>query len=237
MLGWFAVACSLIVVGGFALALQAAPSADDLIARVHAFSRAHAARALPLSSISPRLRKAVVATEDERYYQYGGLDLIGLLRAVPYDASRFAFAQGASTIEEQVAKVLYLGGHDHSPWRKAEDAAIAIRLSSRYDREQILDAYLNVVYFGQGRYGVAAASRQYFGVPADRLDLAQASLLAGLIQAPTRYDPCRVPKIGVLPANLWFPRARTEFWHPTARVRRRTPALGAVLWVYVQLLP
>src|SRR5712691_5564224 len=92
-----------------------------------AFSRAHDARALPLSSISPLLREAVVATEHARYCHPGGLDLIGLLRAIPYDASHFAFAQGASTIEEHVAKVLYLGDYDRSPWRKLEDAATASR--------------------------------------------------------------------------------------------------------------
>jgi membrane peptidoglycan carboxypeptidase len=193
-LAWFAVLSFVAVLGAFTLAVEMAPAADDLSIRVRAFARAHSGRPVSLASISPSLRNAVVATEDERFYHHGGLDLIGLLRAIPYDASHFSFAQGASTIPEQLAKLLYLHGHDHAPWRKAEDAAIAIRLSSRYNREQILAAYLNVVYLGEGRHGVAAASRHYFGLPAGRLNLAQASLLAGLIQAPSRYDPAADPR-------------------------------------------
>ncbi len=195
-LAWFAVLCLVAVLGGFTLAIETAPAADDLSLRVRAFARAHSGRPVSLSAISPLLREAAVATEDERFYQHGGLDLIGLLRAIPYDASHFSLAQGASTIPEQLAKLLYLHGHDHALWRKAEDAALAIRLSERYQREQILAAYLNVVYLGERQYGVAAASRHYFGRPADRLDLAQASLLAGLIQAPSLYDPAAHPQAG-----------------------------------------
>ncbi len=194
LLAWLAIVVSLLVVAGFTLALETAPAADDLALRVAAFDRAHAGRPVALAAVSPPLREAVVATEDERFYHHQGLDLIGLLRAIPYDLSHFSLAQGASTIPEQVAKLLYLGGHDHSPWRKAKDAAIALRLGSRYTHEQILDAYLNVVYLGEGRYGVAGASHHYFALPPSRLDLAQASLLAGLIQAPSRYDPAADPR-------------------------------------------
>ena len=112
-----------------------------------------------------------------------------------------SFAQGASTITEQVAKVLYLNGNDHSPWRKLEDAAVAVKLEDRYDKEQILGAYLNSVYFGEGAYGVWRASRRYFGVSPRSLDLAQASMLAGLIQAPSAYDPLRDPASGSRPAG------------------------------------
>ncbi len=194
MLAWLALAVFLLVVGGFTLAIETSPAADDLSVRVAAFDREHGGRSISLAAISPSLREAVVATEDERFYHHQGLDLIGLLRAVPYDLSHFSLAQGASTIPEQVAKLLYLGGRDHSPWRKAKDAAIALRLGSRYSHEQILDAYLNVVYLGEGRYGVAAASRHYFGLPPGRLNLAQSSLLAGLIQAPSLYDPAADPR-------------------------------------------
>ena len=163
--------------------------------RLHARLRATNGGPVALSRVAPWLRDAVVATEDERFYRHHGVDVIGVLRAVPYDLVHLSFAQGASTITEQVAKVLYLNGNDHSPWRKLEDAAVAVKLEDRYDKEQILGAYLNSVYFGEGAYGVWRASRRYFGVSPRSLDLAQASMLAGLIQAPSAYDPLRDPAL------------------------------------------
>ena len=140
------------------------------------------------------LREAIVATEDERYYHHQGIDVIGVLRAVPYDVGHLSFAQGASTISEQVAKLLYLGGNDHSPWRKLKAAVIALRLEDHSSKAQILSAYLNSTYFGEGAYGAAAASETYFGIVPKRLTLAEASLLAGLIQAPSAYDPIVAPR-------------------------------------------
>jgi len=145
-------------------------------------------------AIAPALREAVVATEDERFYHHPGIDLIGILRALPDDLTHLSFRQGASTITEQVAKLLYLNGNDHSPWRKLVDASIALKLERRYSKEQILAAYLNSVYFGDDAYGVKAASMRYFAVTPGKVNLAQASLLAGLIQAPSAYDPFRHPE-------------------------------------------
>jgi len=178
----------------FAAILTVAPAADDLPARSHRYTDARRVDQLPLAAISPYLREAIVATEDERFYQHGGIDLIGILRAIPYDLSHFSLAQGASTIHEQLAKILYLGANDHSLWGKLEDAAIGMRLGQNYTHEQVLDAYLNVVDFGEGSYGAWAASRHYFHRPAATLTLAQASLLAGLIQAPSRYAPSLDPQ-------------------------------------------
>jgi membrane peptidoglycan carboxypeptidase len=177
----------------FATAFARAPSVTDLPLRVAAFEHARGVRPLPLSRIAPDLRDAVVATEDERFYSTSGVDLLSLLRAVPYDVSHLSLAQGASTITEQLAKIVYLGGSDHSASGKATEVALGFRIGHRYDHEQVLDDYLNVVYLGEGGYGVANASRHYFGRSAAHLDLAQASLLAGLIQSPALYDPVRHP--------------------------------------------
>jgi penicillin-binding protein 1A len=143
--------------------------------------RADGGRFVPLRAISPVLQRAIVATEDERFYRHHGVDLIGLMRAVAYDASHLTLSQGGSTLTEQLAKVLYLGGTDGSPWRKLQDAAIAMRLESELSKPQILELYLNTVYFGDGAYGVGAASERYFGITPAHLDLATASLLAGVI--------------------------------------------------------
>jgi membrane peptidoglycan carboxypeptidase len=177
----------------FGVALLRVGPVADLPARVAAFDRAGLARPVPLSGVAPVLRDAVVATEDERFYQHAGVDVVSIARALPYDLAHASLAQGASTIDEQLAKVVYLHGDDHSPWRKAKEIAFGFKIGARYSHEQALDDYLNVVYFGNGQYGFENAARRYFGLPASRLDLAQASLLAGLIQAPGLYDPLRDP--------------------------------------------
>ena len=181
----------LVVLG--AIVWVTSPSGTGLDLRVAARLARVGARPVALDRVAPILREAVVATEDERFYQHDGIDVIGVLRAVPYDLVHLSYAQGASTITEQVAKLLYLNGNDHNPWRKLEDAAVALKLESRYNKEQILAAYLNSAYFGDGAYGIRAASERYFGLAPARIDVAQASLLAGLIQAPSAYDPLRNP--------------------------------------------
>ena len=188
--GSAASAAATLAVAAWATAPE--PSALGQQVRAH---RGPAGRSVPLDRVAPILREAVVATEDERFYQHHGVDLVGVLRALPYDLVHLSFAQGASTITEQLGKLLYLNGDDHMPWRKLEDAALAVKIENRYDKEQILDAYLNSTYFGEGAHGVWAASERYFGVPPGRLGAGQASLLAGLIQAPSAYDPLQHPNL------------------------------------------
>ncbi len=187
---------AIVAVG--AAAWPATPSPSSLAVRVHG--------PISLEGIPPILREAVVATEDERFYDHHGIDLVGVLRALPYDLTHLSFAQGASTITEQAAKLLYLDGNDHSLWRKLEDAALAVKLENRYSKETILGAYLSSAYFGEGAVGVRAASERYFAIPPLRLDTAQASLLSGLIQAPSLYDPCGTPdgrgRAALVPAPL-----------------------------------
>ena len=169
------------------------PSGGGLDARVGVQLRAGGGRPVALDHMAPILRQAVVATEDERFYRHHGIDLVGMLRALPYDLAHLSLAQGASTITEQLGKILYLGGNDHAPWRKLQDAALALKLERRYSKEQLLAAYLNRVYFGHGAYGMRAASERYFGIAPSALTLPQATLLAGLIQAPSADDPVLHP--------------------------------------------
>ena len=187
-----------VPVAAFAVAVAAAwfaaPSPGSLPAHVHARLAGTSGREVALTSTAPILRDAVVATEDERFYRHHGIDVLGVLRAIPYDLVHLSYAQGASTITEQVAKLLYLDGNDHTPWRKLEDAMLALKLEDHYGKEQILAAYLDTTYLGEGTYGVADASEHYFGVTPKRLDAAQATLLAGLIQAPSAYDPLQHPE-------------------------------------------
>lgn len=191
-----AVAAALLValIALLVAAWFAAPRAQNLTGRLAAREHTTGVRVpVPLSRVSLFVREALIATEDERFYQNHGIDLIGISRALPYDLAHLSFAEGASTITDQLAKLLYLNGNDHSLWRKLEDLAVALRLSTRYSKEQVLAAYLNSAYFGHGAYGIHAASERYFGIPPSRLTLAQGSLLAGLVQAPTAYDPLLHP--------------------------------------------
>ena len=177
-LGLAAVAAVILVT----VAWTRTPAADDLPMRI-------GARETPAAQIAPVMEAAVVATEDERFYHHHGVDLIGVLRAVPYDLYHHSLRQGASTITEQLAKLVYLHGNDHSFWRKLEGAVLAFKLESHYSKREILAAYLARAYFGHGAWGIRQASERYFGRAPSRLTLPQGSLLAGLLQAPSAYDP------------------------------------------------
>lgn len=185
----------VVFLGLCGAAWLASPTPSALDRRIATYLRGTGGRTLRLGQIPLILRRAVVATEDERFYSHHGIDVIGVLRALPYDVTHLSFAQGASTITEQLAKVLYLGGNDHNPWRKLEDGAVAWKLENRYTKATILAAYLNSAYFGDDAYGVRAAAKRYFATSARRLNPAQATLLAGLIQAPSLYNPLDNPQL------------------------------------------
>src|SRR2546423_741344 len=130
-----AVALLLGVLVLLGAAWTLSPSTSRVLARVRGDARKHGAHEVPLGEIAPQLRQAVVDTEDERFFRHHGIDAIGILRAAAYDVSHLTFSQGASTITEQLAKDLYLGGNDHSVWRKLEDAAMALRIESHLSKE------------------------------------------------------------------------------------------------------
>jgi penicillin-binding protein 1A len=145
-----------------------------------------------LPKIDPVLRKAIIDTEDSRFYANNGIDYIGILRALKTDVSSGQFAQGASTIEQQLVRNLYLSPQQ-TLGRKIKEACLAVQLDRKWSKDRILTAYLNDIYFGREAYGIEAAATTYFGVHAKNLSLEQAALLAGLPQAPSAYDPITRP--------------------------------------------
>jgi penicillin-binding protein 1A len=145
-----------------------------------------------LQRISPVMRKAIIDTEDRRFYENNGIDYIGIVRALKSDVSTGGFTQGASTIEQQLVRNLYLSPQQ-SISRKLTEACLAVQLDKQWSKDRILAAYLNDIYFGQQAYGIEAAAHAYFGEHAKDLSLEQAALLAGLPQAPSAYDPLDRP--------------------------------------------
>src|SRR2546425_4048684 len=148
---------------------------------------------VPLPSIPRALRDALIATEDKRFYSHFGLDPIGILRALYQNYRRGRFAEGGSTITQQLTKVLFLTP-DKSLERKLKEAVLALELERRYSKDRILEMYLNQVYFGHGSYGVEAAARTYFWKSVAGLTVRESALIAGLPRAPSNYSPVRRPQ-------------------------------------------
>src|SRR5207344_1749388 len=138
------------------------------------------------------VRDAVIAIEDQRFYDHAGLDVRALLRAAYIDATTGEVVEGGSTITQQLVKKLYVGD-EQTVRRKIREAYLAWQLEQRLTKDRILTRYLNTVYFGNGAYGILAASETYFGIGPLELTLSQAATLAGLIAAPVDYDPVRHP--------------------------------------------
>src|SRR5881296_268162 len=144
-----------------------------------------------LGSVAPRMLQATISAEDRRFQQHPGVDPLAIARAAITSGSQ---PSGASTITQQLARRLYLAD-DASPLavRKAHEALVALQLEANRSKREILELYLNDVYYGRGAYGVEAASRLYFGIGSGNLDLAHAAYLAGLPQRPSDYDPAKDP--------------------------------------------
>ena len=140
-----------------------------------------------LAAVPPVVVDAVLAVEDRKFFTHRGLDPFGIARATWADLRGKGSLQGGSTITQQYAKNAYVG-RERSVWRKLKEIVVAVKLERKYDKRQILERYLNVIYFGRGAYGVQAASRAYFGKDVGALGLPEAAYLAGLIRAPERAD-------------------------------------------------
>ena len=150
-------------------------------------------RTVTLKELPPYLPKAFVAIEDHRFYAHEGIDPIGIARALYRNVTRTGSSmQGGSTLTQQLAKNLFLT-QERTASRKIQEAILAIWLEHNYSKDQILELYLNRVYFGSGAYGVEAAAQKYFGKSARSATLSEAAVLAGLVQAPSRLAPNRNP--------------------------------------------
>src|SRR5213595_2804794 len=158
-----------------------------------------------LSEVSPFFITAVLAREDSRFYEHKGIDWRGILRALVRDVTSGSAKEGASSITQQLARnSLPLGGRTLS--RKVLEAMVALRIERQFTKQQILELYVNRIYFGNGCYGVETASQSYFGKSAAKLDLSESALLAGLIRSPNRFSPLKNPEGAAMQRNAVLDR-------------------------------
>ena len=146
-----------------------------------------------IDAVPEILRDAVIAVEDSAFFEHEGVSVRGLVRAVKTNVSSGAVAEGGSTITQQLVKNSILTA-DRTYDRKAKEAVLAVRMERELTKEQILESYLNTVYFGQGAYGVSAAARRFFDKQLAAITLPEAALLAGMISSPQTFDPIRRPE-------------------------------------------
>ena len=207
--GWRRAAAWAVVVGGLGLSActyETSESAEQLpeVAQTSRILAAdgtllHTLRGeqnrdlVHLSDMPQSLRDAVVAIEDERFWLHRGVDVRAILRAAGTNASAGEVAEGGSTITQQYVKTALLDP-TRTVNRKLEEAVLAWRLEQSHSKEEILERYLNTIYFGQGAYGASAAAEVYFGKAVGELNLAESALLAGLIRAPGTTDPFVAPE-------------------------------------------
>src|SRR2546421_6124769 len=148
---------------------------------------------VPLNEVSPAFIEALLAREDTRFFQHNGIDFYGIGRALVRDIMSHSAKEGASSLTQQLARnSLPLGGRTLS--RKLLEAMVALRIEHEFTKQQILELYVNRIYFGAGCYGIETASQAYFGKSASKLNLPEAALLAGLIRSPNRFSPLKNPE-------------------------------------------
>src|SRR5229473_828268 len=145
-----------------------------------------------IKELPPYLPRAFVAIEDRRFYSHFGVDPIGLARALAANVLHRGVSQGGSTLTQQLAKNLFLT-QERTLWRKMQELVLALWLERKFSKTEILELYLNRVYFGSGAYGVEAAAQRYFGKSARQVKVAEAAMLAGLVKSPSRLAPSRNP--------------------------------------------
>ncbi len=211
--------------------------------------RMESRRIVPLSAIPTSLQQAVLAAEDARFYSHHGIDAVGVARALLRNLREWRFAQGGSTITQQLAKNFFLSPKK-TIGRKLREAELALALELRYPKKTILEMYLNKIYFGQegarGIYGIEEAAGFYFSKRAADLTLEEAATLAGVIRSPNRYSPFRVPAAAMERRNAVLARMhqlgmigekeyRRASRAPVRTQARRSPAnMGAYFADYIQ---
>ncbi|MBF6605898.1 MAG: transglycosylase domain-containing protein [Chloroflexi bacterium] len=187
LLRWGSISAGLLVIAAVAL-WGLSPSVSDLESRVATLAALRGTPVLRPGDVPTLLAEAIVATEDERFYQHHGIDVIGLSRALLYDVAHLCACQGGSTITQQLAKDLYLNGSDGG-FTKLVDIALAFKVELQPTKQRILADYLTEVPSGYGLHGMPEAACAYFHRPLRALDLGQIAVLAGMPQAPSAYDP------------------------------------------------
>jgi membrane peptidoglycan carboxypeptidase len=175
---------------------------------------------VPLAAISPPMRAAIVAIEDSRFYLHNGIDVRGALRALARNSTAGTVEEGGSTLTQQYVKNVLVtdatnaadrdAAQEQTLTRKLQEARYAIALEKRLTKDEILERYLNIAYFGDGAYGVQAAATHYFNVNADQLSLAQAATLAGIVQSPLVYDPTVNPDAAQRRRDMVLTRMQQE---------------------------
>jgi len=224
LVGWYA--CDLPPLGDVP-ALKRRPAVTLLAGDGTAFARFGEATAKPVTvkGLPPYLPAAVLAVEDARFYSHFGIDLLGLARAMVANIMAGRIVQGGSTITQQLAKNLFLGP-ERTLKRKVLELILALWLERRFTKDEILALYLNRVYLGAGNFGIEAAAQSYFAKPARRLQLNEAAMLAGLLQAPSRYAPTRNRDRAARRAAIVLDRmvATGAITKAQARIVRRNPA-------------
>ncbi|MGA1794499.1 MAG: penicillin-binding protein 1A [bacterium] len=164
---------------------------------------------VPLHRIPPLLKQATIAVEDQHFFEHEGLDWLGILRAAIVNLKAGRILQGGSTITQQLSKVLFLTP-EKSFDRKAKEALLAIQIERMYKKEEILDLYLNQIYYGNGAYGVQAAAQTFFGKDVWDLTLTECALIAGIPKAPTLYSPLSFPDRSLMRRSHVLERMRNE---------------------------
>ena len=175
-------------------------------------------RRVSLAELPAYVPRAFLAAEDRRFYKHGAVDWLGVLRAAFVDARAGAPVQGGSGLTQQLAKTLFLGP-DHTLKRKVQEAVLALQLSHRLSKDQILELYLNRIFFGSSAYGVEAASETYFDKPASALSLSEAALLAALPKAPSRLSPVADMPAALARSHLVLQRMAEAGWIDQAAER------------------
>ena len=174
---------------------------------------------VPLNSIAPVMRQAIIAIEDARFLEHNGVDARGVVRALARNTTAGGIEQGSSTLTMQYIKNVLVNqatsaedleqARGDSFTRKIREARLALALEKRFSKSEILARYLNIAYFGSGAYGVEAAARRYFSKPAADLNLIEAATLAGIVKGPTAYDPLRNPENATQRRNVILQRMAT----------------------------